>query len=228
VSLTTAAACSSGGGTATPVTTEGAAPRGSAATSTTEAAAATTPDAAPTSPAVVIPRSVLGADAVSSAPRIDADAADAGLLEECPSIGRRRARHTAVRRERVLLTPASAPLPTVLDDLTEFADGNAAADLFNAAAGNAMLRCLPKIVARSGLELEGVTVTRVPVIEVGDAAAAIRLRGTSFVADLATQVTVELIVVQRGPFLHVVVVTASDLYWLTASQRRAVVAAAGA
>jgi hypothetical protein len=152
---------------------------------------------------------------------------DAELRAECPAIARIRAAHDVAQRERSVIAAAD-PLPVVRSDVTRFADLNGAAATFNALAGDAMLRCLPRLVAASGLVLDDVTTQRVPVDPAGDAAAAIRLDGTAVVGGLASRVQVELIVVVRDARLHVVLTTASDLYPLRSATRAAIVEAAGA
>jgi hypothetical protein len=223
------AACSSSDPTPDPSTapTASIVATTSPAVASSTAVASTTSSAAVTSNAVTIGAEVLGDNGTVRDVTASIDAVDAKLIDLCPSIGRRRIRYHAERRNRVVVKERQ-PLPTISDDLSIFAESNAAADVFNAYASAAMIRCYPKLAGGSGLALGGVTTQRVPIDDVGDAAAAIRLRGTSVVGGLATQVTTELIVVQRGVALHVIVATWSDLFPLTATQRRAIVQAAGA
>lgn len=180
------------------------------------------------SDAATIPADVLGSAWSDEGATLSATDADSALSRSCPAIARRRARYDVVRRARVALTRSRRPLPAISDDLTIFTDRNAAADVFNAYVGKGMLRCFPTVVTDSGLVLGGVRTQRVPVREVGDAAAAIQLRGTSVAGGLASQVIVEMIVVQHDQALHIIIATWSDLFPLSAAQRRAIVQAAGA
>lgn len=177
--------------------------------------------------AVALDAAVLGAG-WSATPGDAAAVADAALVEVCPSIARLRAEHEPVARDRVELRQDDAALPTVSDDLAVYADENAAAAVFNVLVGKAMTSCLPKLVADAGLPLAAVKVARVEVPDSGDAVAAIRLSGASIAGGLVSQVTVELVVVQRATRVHTLVITASDLFPLTAAGRTAIVEAAGA
>jgi hypothetical protein len=156
---------------------------------------------------------------------------DARLAEACPSIARRAGAHVLARRARTRLARDGQPLPTVSDDLRVYTATGASADVFNAFASGAMLRCLPALVAAAGLDLGGVRVHRVAAPDTGldessPPVSAIRLDGTSIAAGVASLVMVELLVVQRGPALHVLVVTSSDLYRFDETARAALVAAA--
>ncbi len=168
--------------------------------------------------------SLLGPRFRLAAAPVDAETADSTLAKLCPVVARPRRLNEAVQRERVVLR-GRAPLPTVSQDLSVYAEVNAAASVFNSLASAAMLRCLPKLVADSGLVLDDVRVTRVSIDDVGDAAAAMRLRGTSIAGGLASPIDVELIVVTRGRLVHVVVMTSSDLFPLGDDRRGAIVAA---
>ncbi len=174
----------------------------------------------------VLDPTLLGPRFRSAEAPISAEAADENLAELCPIIARARQRHDPTRRERVVMSGRDS-LPTVSQDLSVYREANAAAAVFNALASDAMLRCLPKLVAESGLVLADVRVTRVPIDDVGDAAAAMRLRGTSVAGGLASSVDVELIVVNVGTAVQVVVVTSSDLFPLGEARRTAIITALG-
>jgi hypothetical protein len=188
------------------------------ATTTTGAAPGGADEAALLDPALLGPRFEIAA-----AP-IDARTADSKLATLCPVVGRPRRAYAAETRERVVLRGRD-PLPTVVQDLAVYADSNASASVFNSLVSEAMVRCFPKLVADSGLVLDDVRVTRVPIEPVGDAAAALRLRGTSITGGLASNIDVELIAVTVGPMVQVVVVTSSDLFPLGEDRRGAIVAA---
>jgi hypothetical protein len=172
-----------------------------------------------------VPAQTLGAGWQARPAALDATETDAQLVAACPAIGRRRTTPPIDRRDRVLLVTGRAPLPTVTHDIAVYADPNDAADAFNALAGDAMLRCLPDLVAAGGLELFDISVTRTPVSTVGDATASIRVQGATAIGGLASVVTVELLVAVGGPVLHLAVITASDLYPFASTTRDALVTA---
>ncbi len=221
-SLLVISACSSGSEDPAPAA-------GSGSLTTTAVLSTTTSAVIEPSDAAVVDAAALGAGwlAVDDTPSVEA--ADAQLAEHCPSIARRRAAHGSVRRERVRLQFVDRPLPTISDDLIVLENASSAADVFNAFASNAMLRCLPAVTEAAGLSLGGVRTERTPVAAgTGDAASAIRLHGTSIAGGVASQVTVELLIIQRGPALHLLVATSSDLYPLADAARTALIDAAAA
>jgi len=144
---------------------------------------------------------------------------DAQLRDQCPSIAEVRDAMAGRARVRYEFRHAAAALPLVTQDLTVFGTRQDAVVVFNAYAGPVIERCLPDLVTAAGLPTSDIVVERRPAMSAADATAAIRMTGASFVAGVASEVAVEVIVAQHGRSLSVVVATGSDLFPLSGAVR---------